>query len=97
MPEKNLIQKEDIFKLSGTVLGGGALLRSVMWSKGTKLSAYIDIYVKCMCKICDSEVTIVLMAIKQKHKKSWKSMQKPNLVPQSSNVKLHPDNKILFR
>ena len=70
MPEKNLIQKEDIFKLSGTVLGGGALLRSVMWSKGTKLSGYIDIYVKCMCKNCDSEVTIVLMAIKQKHKKS---------------------------
>ena len=97
MPEKNLIQKEDIFKLSGTVLGGGALLLSVMWSKGTKLSAYIDIYVKCMCKNCDSEVTIVLMAIKQKHKKSWKSMQKLNLVPQCSNVKLHPDNKILFR
>ena len=24
----------------------------------------------CICKNCDSEVTIVLMAIKQKHKKS---------------------------
>ena len=48
MPEKNLIQKEDIFKLSGTVLGGRALLRSVRWSNGTKLSAYVDIYVRCM-------------------------------------------------
>ena len=51
MLEKNLIQKEEIFKLSGTVPGGGALLRSVRWSKGAKLSAYVDIvdiYTKCM-------------------------------------------------
>ena len=51
MPEENLIQKEDIFKLSGTVPGGGALLRSVRLSKGAKLSAYVDIvdiYTKCM-------------------------------------------------
>ena len=48
MPEKNLIQKEDVFKLSETVLGGRALLRSVRWSNGTKLSAYLDIYVRCM-------------------------------------------------
>ena len=39
MLEKNLIQKEEIFKLSGTVPGGAALLRSVRWSKGAKLSA----------------------------------------------------------
>ena len=48
MPEKNLIQKEDIFKLSGTVPRGRALLRSVMWSKGTKSSAYI-IYMSNAC------------------------------------------------
>ena len=51
MLEKNLIQKEGIFKLSGTVPGGGALLRSVRLSKGAKLSAYVDIvdiYTKCM-------------------------------------------------
>ena len=51
MLEKNLIQKEEIFKLSGTVPGGRALLRSVRWSKGAKLSAYVDIvdiYTKCM-------------------------------------------------
>ena len=51
MLEKNLIQKEEIFKLSGTVPGGGALLRSVRLSKGAKLSAYVDIvdiYTKCM-------------------------------------------------
>ena len=51
MLEKNLIQKEEIFKLSGTVPGGGALLRSVRWSKGAKLSAYVDIvdiYTKCI-------------------------------------------------
>ena len=74
MLEKNLIQKEEIFKLSGTVPGGGALLRSVRWSKGAKLSAYVVslIYIPnaCICKNYNSEVTIVLMAIKQKHKKS---------------------------
>ena len=80
MPDEKSIQKGDIVKLSGTVLGGGAFLRRVRWSKGTKLSAHVDIYLKYICKYYDSEVTIVFDGYENKNIKSLEH-QCRNLVP----------------
>lgn len=95
MPEENSIHKEDIVKICETVLDGGALLHRVRWSKGKKFFEISDAYLRYIRKNYDSKVTVVFDGYEDESIKSHEH-QRRNLVPQSCNVEIHPNNQVPF-
>ena len=95
MPEGNSVHKEDIGKLSGTILDGGALLHRVRWSKRIKFCSLAETYLNYIRKNYDTEVAVVFDGYEDESIKSHEH-QRRNFVPQSCNVKISPDNQVPF-
>lgn len=95
MPEECSITKDKIPERSGIVLDGGALLHRVRWAKGTRFKAIAQAYLQYICKHYDLSSVVVFDGYEDESIKSHEH-QRRNMVPQSCDVKVNPENQMPF-